>query len=162
LCSNELLPRVDPLPGETGALERGVAGARSKEIAAARVRYGYRRIHVLLRREGVVVNLKRVRRLYRQEGLSLRARAPKRRRSAHVRQPQYIPTEHNEVWCMDFMHDRLATTDHRAIRLLTVVDIFTRECVALEVAHGFRAVDVIRVLSRAIARRGRPKASHTL
>ena len=131
---------------------------RIKEIAAVRVRYGFRRIHVLVRREGWLVNIKRVLRLYRQEGLSLRARAPKRRRSAQQRQPQYIPTAANEVWCMDFMHDRLATEDRRPIRLLTVVDVFTRECLVLEVARGFRAHDVTAALSRVVARRGRPQA----
>jgi putative transposase len=131
---------------------------RIKELAALRVRYGYRRIEVLLRREGWRVNHKRIRRLYRQEGLALRARAPKRRRSAELRQPQYVPTAPNEVWCMDFMHDRLADLGRRAIRLLTVVDVHTRECLALEVARGFRSQDVIEVLSRVAARRGKPHA----
>jgi putative transposase len=118
----------------------------------------FRRIHILIRREGWCVNIKRVLRLYRQEGWSLRARAPKRRRSAQQRQPQYTPTAANEVWCMDFMHDRLASEDRHSIRLLTVVDVFTRECLALEVARGFRAHDVIEALSRIVARRGRPQA----
>jgi putative transposase len=140
------------------SIQNQVLLARIKEIAAARVRYGFRRIHVLLKREGWSVNVKRLRRLYHQEGLSLRARAPKRRRSAQLRQPQYQPTAANEVWCMDFMHDRLATPDRRPIRLLTVVDIFTRECLGLEVAYGFRARDVTSVLSRILARRGKPQA----
>jgi putative transposase len=131
---------------------------RIKEIASARVRYGFRRVHVLLQRDGWVVNVKRVRRLYRQEGLSLRARAPKRKRAAQMRQPQYVPLAANEVWCMDFMHDRLGGADRRAIRLLTCVDVFTRECLALEVASGFRAGDVINVLSKIVAKRGRPQA----
>jgi putative transposase len=131
---------------------------RIKDLAAARVRFGYRRIEVLLRREGWRVNHKRVRRLYRQEGLSLRARAPKRRRSAQLRQPQFIATAANQVWSMDFMHDRLADSQRHVIRLLTIVDIYTRECLALEVGRTFRSQDVIHVLSRVIAQRGRPQA----
>lgn len=131
---------------------------RIKEIAAARVRYGYRRIHVLLRREGWPVNAKRVARLYRAEGLSLRAKSPKRRRSANVRQPRLVITAANQVWSLDFMHDRLADEGRRAVRLLTIVDVFTRECLALEVARGFRSQDVIEVLNRIIARRGAPAA----
>ena len=132
--------------------------ARIKEIAGVRIRYGYRRIHVLLCREGWAVNVKRVRRLYRAEGLSLRAKAPKRRRSAQHRQPRAIATQPNQVWTMDFMHDRLATQPTRKLRMLTVVDEFTRECLALEVARGFRAHDVIAVLTRLVMRRGAPQA----
>lgn len=132
--------------------------ARIKDIAAARIRYGYRRIHVLLRREGWVVNCKRVARLYRAEGLSLRAKTPKRRKSANVRQPRLVITGANQVWSLDFMHDRLADDGRRAFRLLTIVDAFTRECLALEVARGFRSEDVIKVLNRIVARRGTPLA----
>lgn len=90
--------------------------------------------------------------------MSLRARAPKPAQCAQIRQAQYVPTASNEVWCMDFMHDRLANLERRPIRLLTVVDVFTRECLALEVARGFRAQVVIETLSRIVARRGRPEA----
>jgi len=128
---------------------------RIKEIASARVRYGYRRIGVLLRREGHKVNDKRVYRLYALEGLSLRANLPHRKRAATVRSQRVVPKTVNEVWCMDFMHDRLA--DGRAYRLLTVVDIYSRECVALEVAAGFRSEDVVLALRRACEERGSPK-----
>ena len=128
---------------------------RMKAIAAARVRYGYRRIHVLLRREGYAVNQKRVRRLYAAEGLSLRPKTPRRRRAAVVRSPRIHPTRPNEVWAMDFMHDRLA--DGRKVRVLTIVDIFSRECVALEVAFSFRSQDVVRVLQRVCRERSFPK-----
>lgn len=142
-----------PRRAEADALLRG----RIKELAATRVRYGQRRIHVLLKREGWRVNLKRVSRLYRLEGLSLRAKAPKRRRrSCAVRRVRMAATAANHVWSMDFMHDRLAGDHHRSFRLLTIVDIFTRECLALEVATGFRARNVVHVLSRLIAKRGAP------
>ena len=118
---------------------------RIKELSAARVRYGRRRIHVLLQREGWAVNHKRVARLYRREGLSLRAKAPKRRRSCTARSVRLAPTQPNHVWSMDFMHDRLMDDRRRPFRLLTVVDIFTRECLALEVATGFRARSVVEM-----------------
>ncbi len=127
---------------------------RIKSIAAVRVRYGYRRIHVFLRREGFAVNAKRVYRLYALEGLHLRARLPYRRRAAVVRRQRSVPTKANQIWAMDFMHDRLA--DHRKFRLLTIVDLFTRECVALEAAAGFKSEDVVRVLNRVCFERDIP------
>jgi putative transposase len=81
---------------------------RIKEIAAIRIRYGYRRINVLLRREGWMVNHKRVRRIYREEGLAMRVRPPKRRRAAIVRDERVVPAAPNQSWSMDFMHDVLA------------------------------------------------------
>jgi putative transposase len=131
---------------------------RITEIASTRIRYGYRRIHVLLRREGWTVNVKRVHRLYRQEGLSLRAKAPKRRRSAQQRQPRALALRANQVWTMDFMHDRLAGDRGYNVRVLTVVDEFTRECLALEVAPSYRASDVIGVLTQLVKQRGAPQA----
>ncbi len=131
---------------------------RIKELASARVRYGYRRIYVLLRREGWQVNPKRVARLYRQEGLSLRAKAPKRRRRSAAQRVRLAPTGPNQVWSMDFMHDRLRGDQPRKFRLLTIVDIYTRECLALEVAPGFRAAQVVQVLSRLVMARGGPTA----
>jgi putative transposase len=132
--------------------------ARIKELASSRVRYGYRRIHVLLQRDGWKVNAKRVARLYRQEGLSLRAKAPKRRRRSTAQRVRLAPSGPNQVWSMDFMHDRLRGEPSRKFRLLTVVDIFTRECLALEVAPGFRAAQVVHVLSRLVMARGGPTA----
>jgi len=128
---------------------------RIKAIAAVRIRYGYRRISVLLRREGFTINDKRIYRLYAAEGLSLRAKLPHRRRAATPRSQRFVPTKTNEVWSMDFMHDRLA--DNRAYRLLTVVDIYSRECVALEVVARFCSDDVVAVLQRACRERGAPK-----
>ena len=128
---------------------------RIKEIASARVRYGYRRIGVLLRRDGLHVNDKRVFRLYRLEGLSLRAKMPHRRRAAVARSARVVAEKRNQIWSMDFMHDRLA--DGRAYRLLTIVDIFTRECVALDVAPRFCSDDVAKVLKRVCTERGTPE-----
>ncbi len=109
---------------------------RIKEIATMRAGYGYRRIHVLLRREGWMVNHKRVCRIYREEGLSMRHRPPKRRRAAMMRRERTIATRHNETWSMDFLADELH--DGHKIRLLAIVDNFTRECLALEIGLGLK------------------------
>jgi len=135
-----------------------VLRARIKELAESRVRYGYRRIHVLLKREGWNVNAKRVARLYTLEGLNLRAKGPKRRRRSFAQRVRLAPTGPNQVWSMDFMHDRLRGDQRRKFRLLTMVDIFTRECLALEVAPGFQARHVVHVLTRIVAQRGKPNA----
>jgi putative transposase len=126
-----------------------------KDAASKRPRFGWRRILVLVRREGHKVGESRLRRIYREEGLALRQKSPKRRRSAVVRQSRTNAAEPNDIWSMDFMHDRLS--DGRKIRLLTIVDTYTRECVALEAAYGFKSADVIRVLRRITAKRGKPK-----
>jgi putative transposase len=135
-----------------------VLRARIKEIAWQRVRYGHKRIAVLLRREGWIVNLKRVRRIYREENLSIRTKTPKRRRAAVVRQERVVPTAPNQSWAMDFMHDVLA--DGAKIRLLTIVDSFSRESLALEVAVGFKSTDVVEVLRRLVIERGTPQRIH--
>jgi putative transposase len=129
--------------------------ARIRDIAHTRVSYGHRRVHVLLRREGWRVNLKRVYRLYREEGLSLRRKKPKRRRAAQPRQERPAGTMPNERWSMDFMSDALA--DGRRLRVLTVLDTCTRECIALEVATSFRGSDVASVLTRVGVERGLPR-----
>lgn len=97
---------------------------RIKEIAETRVRYGYRRIHVLLRREGWPVNVKRVRRLYRVEGLNLRAKRPRRHVMAARRVERPLASRPNEIWAMDFVSDALF--NGRRIRALTVVDMMDR------------------------------------
>jgi putative transposase len=118
---------------------------RLHELAQTRVRWGYRQLHVLLGREGWRVNHKQVYRLYREEGLSMRRRSPKRRRSAVVRTALPTASQPNEHWAMDFMHDTLA--DGRSIRVWTMIDLFTRECLALEVASTFRGSDVAEHLA---------------
>jgi putative transposase len=128
---------------------------RIRELAAVRISYGYRRLHVLLRREGWPINAKRVYRLYLDEGLGLKRKKPKRRRSAVAREGKPTVTMPNERWAMDFMHDTLF--DGRSIRVLTVIDMFTRECLALEVRRGFRGEHVAAVLSELVARHGKPR-----
>ena len=126
--------------------------ARLKELAAVRVSYGYRRLHIMLRREGWPVNRKLVERLYRDEGLTLKRKKPKRRRSAVRRERPARAMAINELWAMDFVHDTLS--NGRTVRVLTVLDVYSRECVALEVGVGFRGEDVGRVLSTEAKKRG--------
>jgi putative transposase len=128
---------------------------RIKEIAETRVRYGYRRIHVLLRREGWEVNAKRVCRLYREMGLQLRNKAPKRRVKAKLREDRAAATAPNQVWAMDFVHDQLF--DGTKIRVLTVVDTFTRLAPAIDVRRSYRGGDVVETLERVGFEIGYPK-----
>ena len=127
---------------------------RMKELAGVRVRYGYRRLHVLLRREGWAVNHKRIQRLYGEEGLNLRLRRPRRHVMAARRIERTGPMAANEVWAMDFVSDALF--DGRRFRALTVVDAFTRECLAIEPDQAIRAEAVVAVLDRLIGARGTP------
>jgi putative transposase len=134
---------------------QAVLTKRIKEIAETRVRYGYRRIHVLLQREGWSVNAKRVWRLYREEGLQLRNKSPKRRVKAKLRDDRSAATAANQVWAMDFVHDQLF--DGRKIRALTVIDTFTRLSPTIEVRQNWRGSDVVAALDRAAAELGYPK-----
>lgn len=127
---------------------------RIRELTEVRLHYGYRRVHVLLRREGWTVNHKRVYRLYHAEGLDLRRKRPKRRRASVAREPRIHPTRTNERWTMDFMSDALA--GGQQLRVLTVLDSYTRECVALEGGAHFTGRDVATVLTRAGVARGLP------
>jgi putative transposase len=127
---------------------------RIKEIAATRVHYGYRRVHVMLRREGWQDNVKRVCRLYRGEGLSLRLKRPKRNKSARLRQPKHLVTAMNQIWSMDFVADALF--DGRRLRALTVVDNYTRESLAIDVGQSLKGEDVVNTLNRITAQRGLP------
>ncbi len=128
---------------------------RLKELAAIRVHDGYRRLHILLRREGWEVNAKRVYRIYREEMLSLRTRTPRRRVSCPTRSDRPEATRINDCWGMDFMSDELF--DGRRIRLLTIVDHFTRESLAIEVGQRLRGKDVVSVLVRLACDRTLPK-----
>lgn len=128
---------------------------RLRELASERRRYGYRRLWVLLRREGFMVNHKRVYRLYRQEGLMVRQRKP-RRRCASGRVPASAPARPNQRWSMDFVADSLA--DGRRLRALTLVDEFSRECLAIEVDTSLPGAGVVRVLERVALARGLPEA----
>jgi len=136
-------------------MPQAVLNKRIKEIAETRVRYGYRRIHVLLRREGWRVNAKRVWRLYREMGLQLRAKTPKRRVKAKLREGRSGAIGPNDVWAMDFVHDQLF--DGRKIRALTIIDTFTRLSPAIDVRQGYRGADVVAALERAKIETGPPK-----
>ncbi|KTR02966.1 hypothetical protein NS365_20085 [Aureimonas ureilytica] len=127
---------------------------RLKDLAASRVRYGYRRLHILLQREGWVINHKRVYRLYSEEGLSIRTRSPKRRRSSRYRVGRATAEHANEVWSMDFVSDRLF--DDRPFRILTILDCHTREALATCARTNFRAYQVAEELDRLVALRGKP------
>jgi len=134
------------------AADQAPLRSRIREIAATRVRYGYKRIHVVLRREGWRINHKRVYRLYKQDGLSLFERRPRRHRSAAHRSQPPPTTAINQSWAMDFVSDQLY--DGRKLRALTLVDVHTRECLAIWVDQGIRGDDVVRTLGSVVALRG--------
>ena len=128
---------------------------RLKELAAERRRFGYRRLHVLLRREGVDVNRKRVQRLYREEKLQVRRRGG-RKRAMGVRAPIAVPDRPNARWSLDFVHDQM--TDGRRFRILAVVDDCTRECLALVPDTSISGARMARELDVVVERRGLPAA----
>ncbi len=129
---------------------------RIKDIAQARVSYGYRRIHVLLQREGWKVNHKRVYRLYRLEGLTMRPKRPRRHVLARRRMVRDTASYQNESWSMDFMSDALY--DGQKIKLLTLVDNYTRESLALEVAWRLGGHGVVAALMEVVQEKGLPKS----
>ena len=132
--------------------------ARLVELAGERRRFGYRRLHALVRREGVQVNHKRIYRLYSDAGLSVRRR--KRRHGVAVeRQALELPSSPNQVWSMDFVSDALA--NGRRIKVLTIVDDFSKEAINLAVDFGISGHYVTRVLDQAARFRGYPKAIRT-
>lgn len=128
---------------------------RLRELAAVRLSWGYRRLHILLRREGWRINRKLTYRLYTEEGLTLKAVRPKRRKSVVRREGRPTTTAANQRWAMDFIHDTLA--DGRTVRILSVLDVHTRECVALEARQSFRGEDVGQVLSKVARARKLPE-----
>lgn len=120
--------------------------ARIREICQTRVRYGYRRVHIQLWREGWSHGQNKTRRIYRELGLQLRNKTPKRRVKAKLREDRRPATRANETWAMDFVHDQLATG--RKLRVLTIVDTFSRFSPALEPRFSFRGADVVETLER--------------
>ncbi len=140
--------RYEPRPDRNAALREEMM-----KLARQKPRYGYRRLHALLERRGYEVNVKRVYRLYLEEGLSVRRK--KRKRLVRDRAVEPRLTGPNQEWAMDFVVDGLATG--RMVRILTVVDAYTRECLALEADFSLGSGRVTRVLERAIAERGRPE-----
>jgi putative transposase len=127
---------------------------RMKAIAQERRRFGYRRLHVLLKREGYVINHRRLFRLYREEKLAVRRRGG-RKRAIGTRAPMLVPTAPNERWSLDFVSDQL--TDCRRFRILTIVDDCTRESLALVADTSLSGVRVARELDRLMIERGKPK-----
>lgn len=117
---------------------------RIKEIAAARVRYGMWRIYVLLRREGFKDNHKRVHRIYKEEGLNLRSKRPRRSKSAAHRLERSENNCLHNCWSMDFVSDQLF--DGRKFRALTIVDNFSRYCLGIRVDKSIKGIDVVEVL----------------
>jgi putative transposase len=135
--------------------EQAILKTKIKEIAATRVRYGYRRIHVLLRREGFAVNHKRTRRLYNELGLQLRKKPPKRRVKAKLRDDRKEATQPHETWAMDFVHDQLATGPK--LRILTVIDTFSRFSPVIDPRFSYRGEDVVATLDRVCRSIGYPQ-----
>lgn len=127
---------------------------RIRELAQLRRRFGYRRLHFLLKREGLAMNQKRFRRLYREEGLQVRKRGG-RKRALGMRAPLGLPSRPNERWSLDFVSDSF--TDGRRFRALAVVDDCTRECLALVADTSLSGVRVARELDAIIAARGKPR-----
>lgn len=127
---------------------------RLRTLASERPRFGYRRLHALLRREGRTVNRKAVYRLYKAAGLSVRRRTRRKLRAARP-MPAAAVTRPNERWSMDFVHDYLE--DGRRLRTLNVVDAYTRECHAIEVDTSLPSARVVRVLDRLVWLHGLPE-----
>jgi putative transposase len=133
----------------------GLIRVRLREIAAVRRRFGYRRLHILLEREGMALNHKKLRRLYAEERLQVRRRGG-RKRALGTRVPLALPQGPNQRWSLDFLHDQLS--DGRRFRILAVVDDFTRECLALVADTSLSGLRVGRELDAITARRGKPAA----
>jgi putative transposase len=126
---------------------------RLRELASQRRRFGYRRLHILLTREGLLMNHKKLRRLYREERLQVRRRRG-RKRALGTRAPMAIPQGANQRWSLDFLSD--AFTNGRRFRILAIVDDFTRECLALVADTSLPGLRVVRELDAIITTRARP------
>ena len=131
----------------------GAIRTRLRELASIRRRFGYRRLHVLLRLEGTQMNHKKLRRLYREERLQVRRRGG-RKRALGTRAPMTMPQAPNQRWSLDFLSDSF--TDGRRFRILAVVDDFTRECLCLVADTSISGARVARELDLVIAERGKP------
>ncbi|MET0984950.1 MAG: DDE-type integrase/transposase/recombinase, partial [Steroidobacteraceae bacterium] len=124
------------------------------ELARTRMRYGCRRLHVLLRRQGWTLGKEQAYRLYTEEGLQLRSKRPRRRKMAVSRRERYAPNRPNQAWSMDCCGR--STGDGTRWRALTVIDVFTREALSIHVGQGLRAEDVVQVCNRLTVTRGAP------
>ena len=131
----------------------GALRERLRELANQRRRFGYRRLHILLRREGVLINRKKTQRLYREEGLAVRRRRS-RRRAVGTRAPAPVLALPNQRWSLDFVHDQMVSG--RRFRVLNIVDDVTRECLAAIPETSICGRRVVRELALLIERRGKP------
>jgi putative transposase len=127
---------------------------RLRELSQTRIRYGYRRLQVLLRREGWSAGKNLVYRLYCEEQLQLRVRRSPRRKMAVARRSRYVPKRSNQAWAMDFVADELVNGTR--IRALTIIDVYTREALSIRVGHRMRGEDVVEVCNTLVAQRGAP------
>ena len=141
--------RYEPRPDRNAELRDELV-----KLARQKPRYGYRRLHAVLERRGEAVNVKRVYRLYAEEGLAVRRRRRKRLVRDRVAEPRLI--RGNQEWAMDFIVDGLA--NGRMVRILSVIDAFTRECLALEADTSLGSGRVTRTLDRLIEERGLPES----
>jgi len=144
--------RYEPQPDRNAELREELV-----KLARQKPRYGYRRLHAVLERRGQAVNVKRIYRLYAEEGLAVRRRKRKRLLRERAVEPRLIRA--NQEWAMDFIVDGLA--NGRMVRILSVVDAFTRECLALEADTSLGSDRVTRVLERLIDERGLPENVRT-
>ena len=131
----------------------GALREKLRDLAHQRRRFGYRRLDILLRREGIAINRKKTQRLYREEGLTVRRRKG-RKRAVGARAPAPVPALPNQRWSLDFVHDQMASG--RRFRVLNVVDDVTRECLAAVPETSISGKRVVRELAELIAQRGRP------
>ena len=131
----------------------GELRSRLRELAQVRRRFGYRRLHILLRRDGVVINHKKTQRLYTEEGLTVRKRKS-RRRAVGARAAPPVVAMPNQRWSLDFVHDQLASG--RRFRVLNVVDDVTRECLLAVADTSISGKRVVRELADLVAMRGKP------
>lgn len=141
--------RYEPRPDHNAALREELVN-----LARQKPRWGYRRLHILLEKRGVVATSQRVYRVYRKEGLAVRRLRRKRYLRMNVETP--LLARPNQEWALDFVHDSLTTG--RGIRILTIVDCFTRESPALLVHSSISSRMITRILERLIAERGKPEA----
>jgi putative transposase len=151
-CLVNSAPKV--LRHKTKRPDDGEVKTRLRELAEQRPRFGYRRLHVLLRREGVMINRKKTHRLYREEKLHLRSKK-RRRITSSVRVVPEAPTGPNQMWTMDFVHDNLACG--RTFRALNIMDGWSREALAIEADTSLNGQRVVRVLEQLVALRGKPQ-----
>jgi len=140
--------RYKPVRPDDAALRR-----RLRDLSCERRRFGYRRLHILLKREGVEINRKKLYRIYREEGLTVRKRGG-RKRALGTRAPMAIPQGANQRWSLDFVSDSLA--DGRRFRILCVIDDFSRECLATVADTSLSGLRVARELDRIAEMRGLP------